>query len=733
MLNEKLLLNKIAEFRSRVRNGRSLVLRNKFENALFYLGQQWITYDTSLRGFRYVNYNTKSPRPVTNRYKAILDSIDSVLARVDPQLSAAPGTEKDDDRLTAELAQHVVKYCEKVVRLPELRARLSKGLVILNDMYLVLGYDIEGGPRNLVPAWVCPQHPMRPYSALEAQQLGGVCPEDGQPLVQDPDPSHGTEVPEGVLTTDVVTPFEMWVDYSIDKMCDQPVVMWRRMRPYPWVWQRYPETKGKVVKGYNATADIGLQYLYTIIRLTPSKYGSVFGSQVFSESVLVDDVWILPDKDLPKGAMVRVVNEDTIVEAVDLAYHDGTPDKPGRPFIPVVHYRYDYVPGAHVATGPADHLKEPQKERNRLQASVSLYFARSGNGVWAIPEGADLPTITGDEGLILRYDYKATGGATPQRIEGARLPASFWQRFNQIDNDMDNIAGTYDILRGNRPPNVESGYALDILRDRAQSRFSTLFMNWERGYAEWARMAFYIFRLHAPDEVYYQLRGEEGRWLVQKIKAADLRGGVDLDVESGSGQPKSLLQHRAAMEQAINMGLINPQDPKQRLKGLRIIGLPEMVGDMDADDRYISEEHQEFIKWAKATFDAEGRMLVDPQRGGSFTIFVDPLVDNHQLHFERHRVFMLSGEFRALPQPAQNAFKIGHFQQHLIILRQQAQAQMEQQLQYEATLRAATTASKGSSTSLGSQRADQNAVANQQGRGTTGRAQRALERRQSAA
>jgi hypothetical protein len=46
-------------------------------------------------------------------------------------------------------------------------------------------------------------------------------------------------------------------------------------------------------------------------------------------------------------------------------------------------------------------------------------------------------------------------------------------------------------------------------------------------------------------------------------------------------------------------------------------------------------------------------------------VLVDPLLDNHTLHLSRHRPWMLSEEYLALPDWVRQAFRDGHFTEHL--------------------------------------------------------------------
>lgn len=732
----KAILDYLSRFEGRARNGRHDVLRNDYENVLFYIGHQWLTYDISARTFRRANLRKDVPRPVTNRYKAVLDSVDAVLTQLEPSLTIAPGSDKDVDRLSADLGRQVITYLEKVVRFEEHRRYLSKTVVTCNNAYVHSYINPEGGYQKRVARWHCPQHPEQTMNAMEAQQAGAVCPEDGQPLVKAP--GAGDTVAEGQLESEVLTPFEVWVDYSIRDMRDQPAVLIRQMRPVHWVKDLYSDVDPKIAQlspetSTSSWGDVGLTYLQAIIRLTPGAFTGFGSGMKYEQSTLVDTLYVKPCTEFPEGLMARVINKEIVVEDHKLGdiAHEGTPDQPGRPFIPVSHYGYDNVPCTHLHTGPADQLKELQKHRNRLESSIVLFFSRMANGVWLIPEGSDIQTPTGEEGWVMRYSPVAIGSGAlkPERMDGGRLPNTFVEWVKFIDDRMEDIAGTYDILRGERPPNVTSGYGMSILQARAQSRHASLFRNYEEAYAETCRHWFFLFRNHAPDEIYFKIKGEESRWTIRSIRSADLNGGVDIDVEAGSARPKSLLEKRAAAEQALSMGLFDLTDPTVRLKFMNLLGIPEFMEPLKADDEHVAREHATLMEWAKSTVDPEtGGLRQDmPPEAVMLPVQVDPLLDNHELHLARHRPWMLSDEYRSLPDYVQQAFRDGHFAEHVMIAQMNAAA---------APAPGGGTPRPGGAPGgedAGTRQGEGNAEANARGEGTTGREERRSQRVQQGA
>ena len=650
------------DFVSRLSAGRTAILNNAAENQFFDLGRHWITYDSILRNFRKLNLAQGVPRPVVNKFKAKLKKFSSLLAGIDPSLVTSPGSTSEVDRITADAAVDIVKYCERIVGLTRLRLRLAKAASIANNAFVVVGFDPDKGPIERVPKWTCENGHL--CSADVAQEKALLCPECALPL--QPSPVEFDELRQGELTADLCTLFEGWVDWSVPKMEDQPAFMWRRLRPLEWLYERHPEMRGKMPEGEAAPTDIGINYLQQIQRMTPAVGGRFAGAASYANSCIVDDLYVMPCVKFPKGLWARLLSTGQVLEyKTPLPFHDGTDEQRGIPLLPVVHFGIDDVQGTMLCNGPADDLKSPQRERNRMLASIAMYFSRTANSMVYLPQGIDVQTIPGIEGAVLRAETTTNGGGEPKRIEAAQLSAAFGQAFERVDMEMDEIINIRELAQ--EAPRIDSGYAMQVLEERKQQAHTPVFTLWEQSYASLARIMFYTFRAFAPDEVWHKVRGERARWTLKQIKKADLRGGVDIDMEAGSGFPKNRLQRRAMLEQAVQLGVADTvNDPKTKLLYARELGVREVMESMDVDMRVIAREHDTVIAWAQEHFDMNtGKPLegdINPE--SSWPVFVDPDIDNLELHWLEHAEWMKSEEFQALPPAVQELFRVIHMLPH---------------------------------------------------------------------
>ena len=235
------------------------------------------------------------------------------------------------------------------------------------------------------------------------------------------------------------------------------------------------------------------------------------------------------------------------------------------------------------------------------------------------------------------------------------------------DKDFDELAATFDIVKGARPEGVSAGIALQILQERGLSRYGPLFINWEASWAEWARQAIEIFRQYATEARLLKIKGRDGRWQVQKFVGADLQGRVDCIPEAGSSMPRSTLLDRAEMEQLAAMRVINPLDPETQFKFLEVYGRTNLLPSMAADTKNAMMENEAFEALAQSPAmamlpdEAVGQLelLPYPMLMAEFEAIgvkvpkVSAALDGHAVHSREHATYGKTETFRHLPRAIQ--------------------------------------------------------------------------------
>jgi len=112
-----------------------------------------------------------------------------------------------------------------------------------------------------------------------------------------------------------------------------------------------------------------------------------------------------------------------------------------------------------------------------LEIEGDHYYQASGIVVHNSHPQKDL--WSGRPGLIWEYDPRQTAGMAPEVVHPPAYPEAALREREQQLQEMEFIAGTEQVLRGERPSGVNSAAALDILRKQALSSRSAILQAWD--------------------------------------------------------------------------------------------------------------------------------------------------------------------------------------------------------------------------------------------------------------
>ena len=592
----------------------------------------------------------------------------SVLARIEPRLKFPPATDEPEDRATADVADRAIEVIQAEVGIRALRQYLATWVGLTGGAWIETGMDND--PRHGMMTIEGPPDPMT-----------------GQPTPQ--------RVPRGKMYIDVASKFEMFFDPAVTD--------WRKQRKYgrrksvseDEAKARWPHLADRIKPdAMSSDQDMYAEALPGLgpnIEETRTQRGmSGMSSPLANTRVTETWYYALPDDTYPEGLLTVLVGREEVAFAGPLPYKRRQADGSFQPMLNHVFFPMKLVPGSAWPKTVADDLALKQTQRNRWEALCELIGMRTANPVWLMPNGSNIVNMTGEPGQTIGYNALGPSPAKPERIPGQNIPATVIRMLEMFDRDFEDLASTYEVLKGNRPPGVSAGIALEVLRERAMSKFAPMFILWEDAWAEWAGQALEIFRQFATEERLLQIKGKDGRWQVQKFVGADLTGSVNVIAEAGSSLPRSTMTERADTERLISLGVLNVQDPETRYKILQESGKLEFIPEMAADTKNAMIENEAFDALAQdPTFasmdqqEMQSLMLMLQEnpaevvnRLAAFGLKVPrvrPAVDDHAIHSREHGKDLKSEHSMALPIAVQ-LLKEAHKAEHDRLLAVQMQA-----------------------------------------------------------
>ncbi len=607
-----------------------------YRNILFYIGKQWIRYDDRKRTWVRPNLPEWMPTPVTNRFASCVDIIASVYSQVKPEIVFGPASSEDPDVQAAKAANAFSDILEDESGYKDSEDKQNIWLSATGNVFLYSWYDMN-------PKWGVVQLPIFGCPACQftgtAEKFGqggqAACPQCGNLEGIAPTGAH-SEVPRGRLTTEVIPPFEIYADLQVEDIKDQPCILRCRTYPLTVIKERWPE-KGANVKAQGASGQLGQFYyqsLAYITNTTDSGFGSgtEYGGGLQADRATVWEIFIQDTPQFP-GGYHGFVCDKIELEGGPLEYHDPK----GRAVITIIHIKAMNTPKRFFAKAPVDDLVHKQIQRNKLEAFIQLAIQRMANPVWLLPNSCSVESITGEPGEKVRYNDSNTAMAKPERVAGVEVTQSTFRWLEKIDKDFEELASTYDILKGSMPSNVPTLGGLELLKERALSRFTPTIRNLERARVMLSQHWLWIFKEYGSDERRKITKDQNGEWAQECFSNANLEGDVDIKAEPGSAAPRSAAYKQFIAGQLLQNQLLDLNDPFTRIEVLRTYNAEAFAKSLSED---VSDAQRE-----------EGRFIL-----GQELPVVRPDVDNHQIHIASHIRFAKTDKFRKLDPQQQKVF-----------------------------------------------------------------------------
>ena len=628
------------------RQSRDMREREILYHLLLYIGLQWVTWDRVLGTYRRQALKTSTPQPVTNKFAVGINALVASTSAFNPQLGFHPATDDADDIAAAAVADHVLEVIKLEVNHRALLQIEAKWLFLAGDVFRVTHYEAEtSGPKSFIQHEMCQtcQTVSSPAMLMDNNSTCPGCNEQGPFL-----PAHdevgqpmGDTVPRGIMSCEVHSALTLRAASDVNSLDESPYVVIDQQKTMDWVERTYGE---KVAEASDIeTSESSTRWVQQAAVYSTAS-GLMTGSGTHDQptpQVRLRRLWLRPSPTFEGGLYAEIIG-NKVVHSAPWPYHD----KDGRPILNITHTRCDIVPGRLWGKTRASDVAPKQVQRNTIESVMMLFERRSSNDIMMVPTGSGITKITGQPGLMLEYNAMA-GVPAPHREAGHPPPPYFIQRIAQIDEEIDALFGTYEIMRGDAPKGVASYAGMQLLDERARSGQSAILTNWGLGLEHWARISLNIWREHADDERNLSLG--EGAWAVQKFSKADLKGGVDVTVDLGMNRPYTQIGRRAVVEQGVRLGVISPQEPAERFRVLQLLGIPEIMEDYKRERMDASRENDYLL---------QGQAVQMPMPW-----------ENHPVHLETHKA-ILTGERYMAMSPEIQQYAIQHAQGHFMNMQQ---------------------------------------------------------------
>lgn len=459
-------------------------------------------------------------------------------------------------------------------------------------------------------------------------------PETGEILTdvvekEKPKDVFGAEIPvqafEGRIKAAFVDLFDGWPDPCATTPDEMRFWVHRKVRPLEEMKRRFPKDMfGKDINWETSAGDSAWVQKQSV--LAYENY-----STVDPDSVMLMEYWRAADEDFPNG-MLCVFSGNSILHIGPCPY------VPAR--IPAIFIPGDnIVPGGFYPEGVVEHVIQPQKTLNRAESKIRELMDRMLNPHILVPNESDVDEeIFGEVGgQVIRY----RAGYPPHVLHSPEVPSSMFNISASMQQRMKDISTYTEVTQGGVPGRVESGDAIELLKETAAFIRITEVMLYQKQITEAMKQCLYLARQYYPDGRLIRTLGNDNGWTYLEFRSDEYDWDVDLAPEPFSAAPNSSVRRRTRTLEAWQMGLFDDGKPGAR-DVRRMLGLDNAErtsADPDAHHRSLARmENQQVLARSKGEYDGP----LNP---------VQPFHDN-ETHLEEHNIFRNSQEYLDLTPEA---------------------------------------------------------------------------------
>lgn len=270
---------------------------------------------------------------------------------------------------------------------------------------------------------------------------------------------------------------------------------------------------------------------------------------------------------------------------------------------------------------------------------------------WMVPAGSVPPDRLGNDITIVQYK----GPQPPILATPQSIPGDVFNFRDKLKEEFQQISGVFGVSRGEPPPGIKAGIALQFLSEQESERYNELVLKWNEMIRQIADMTIAVAGDYydESDERMIRVLGKNNEYMTEFFKVSNLEKDYDIRIQNSSALPKSV----AARTQTL---LDLAERFPDQFTGEQVIEMLDLAQ---------SDKFTDAATVSVRTAEAENEKLYevsDPE------LMAPTEFENHILHWKIHTRQMQEFRFKYKSTPEiQQRFK-DHVMAHEFLMTEQA-------------------------------------------------------------
>jgi len=500
------------------------------------------------------------PKPTNDLLGRYIETNVALLTENRPRPRVDAKSDKDEDQTAAELSELTLEYLWEALRMPEKHREMARQILHTGTAWLEIAWDPTVPRRIFVPktknetSVVFPEGTQSLQAQVQERPIPVTDPQTGEQVLEE-------EMEYGDVVSNIVSAFQMHMP-SIHYWGgdDMAWIMKEEFYPIESLRDKYfavPKGKGGFTKdnGWNLNVlneaksenitNLTLWWFERISELVEGPGPSIYmGSPDSWEGyTIVRTFDRKPSPKWPNGRTVITVGDKVLYDSPKKvgarAYDKRWPER----WHPYIRYRWEPQVASPHGRSLISKLLPKLKRVNAIDTTLIMWRRTVPIATWTAPKGSSVveDIWTGRPGMIWEYDPRRTATNKPEPVYPPPYPAAALEERQQQIAEMESIAGTEQILRGERPVGVNSAMMIDILRKQALASRSAILQAWDESLQECGTALLQTVIRYVRNDPRYAERirilareRDYSRVSVQQFSGEDLSDNVAVRVDTAS-------------------------------------------------------------------------------------------------------------------------------------------------------------------------------------------------------
>ena len=157
---------------------------------------------------------------------------------------------------------------------------------------------------------------------------------------------------------------------------------------------------------------------------------------------------------------------------------------------------------------------------------------------WMVPAGSVALDRLGNDITIVQYK----GPQAPVLASSQAVPSDVFAFRDKLKEEFQQISGVFGVSRGEPPPGIKAGVALQFLSEQESERYNELVLKWNEVIRQTAEMTIAVAGDYydRSDERMIRILGKNNEYMTEFFKVSALEKDYDIRVQNSSALPKSV-------------------------------------------------------------------------------------------------------------------------------------------------------------------------------------------------